>query len=67
MARKTPPDAGIPPAPPIGGARTFAQMEDLARRHAAAEAAKSAPVPPRAPAENQAAPEPAEQEASTDE
>lgn len=83
MARNTLPTAspavdrpaapeGIPAAPPVGGARTFAEMEDLARRHAAEEAAKSAPVPPAPPPAADAAMEtPAEtapeQEVSTDE
>lgn len=53
---------GIPPAPPVGGARTFAEMEELARRHAGITAA-----PQLAPAmEPPAAPAPV-QEASTDE
>lgn len=42
---------GIPAAPPVGGARTFAEMEELARRQAGMTAAPEAPA----------------QEASTDE
>ncbi|MBI4184915.1 MAG: hypothetical protein HY521_13070 [Proteobacteria bacterium] len=33
--RVTSPGAGIPAPPAVGGARTLAEMEELARRHAA--------------------------------
>jgi len=48
---------GIPPAPPVGGARTFAEMEQLARAHAGLPPVEAVAAAPEAPA----------QEASTDE
>lgn len=52
--------AGVPPAPAVGGARTFAEMEALALRHAGIRAAEATAFPAQPP-------EVQEQEASKDE